>query len=107
MLLPGILSPDTDNFRVKFLDITPPQISDGTAVGYASVDPRNEVVYEQSSWHQGAGLDLIREDDESKNRYAVGNGVVSIESGGKYLSGTTLATNMCRRSRGTYAYDQG
>ena len=80
-VVPGRLSPDRDNFRVKFLDITPPQISDGTAVGYASVDPRNEVVYEQSSWHQGAGLDLIREDDESKNRYAVGNGVVSLERG--------------------------
>ena len=69
------------NFRVSQVELTPPQISDGTAVGYDSIDPQNDLVVQQSSWANGAGLDLHRANEDSKDRYGLGSNVVSLVEG--------------------------
>ena len=70
-----------NNLRVEYTRLTPPQISDGSAVGYASLDPEQGIVVEQSDWSAGAGLDLQRQDQQSQNRYALADGVAAVVAG--------------------------
>ena len=75
------LANQANNIRVRYLRLTPPQIADGTVVGYASIDPEQDMVLAQTDWSNGAGLYLQREGPEYANRYALADGAVSMAQG--------------------------
>ena len=69
-------------FNVSHSRLSPQQYSDGTARGYDVIDPELELVYEQSSWHRGAGQPLVQRRGQDDFRYALANGVITFNEGG-------------------------
>ena len=54
-----------------------PKIVDSAGVAYQDADPDVAMVFEQSDWSGGMGLDKVREISGQETRYATANGVVT------------------------------